>query len=72
MKIKINKKHLMQGVKFKYVIANKPLIDMKISFCYHCEDNAFYIINHFDDNKVYKYDNYVAFRKKITDIIEKW
>ena len=72
MKIRINKKHLMQGVKFKYVMANKPLIDMKISFCYLCEDKAFYIINHYDNEVVYKYNDYQSFRKKITDIIEKW
>ena len=47
MKIRINKKHLMQGVKFKYVMANKPLIDMKISFYF--TGNSFIIINHFDD-----------------------
>ncbi len=70
MKIRINKKHLMQGVKFKYVMANKPLIDMKISFYF--TGNSFIIINHFDDNKVFKYDDYQSFRKKITDIIEKW
>ena len=70
MKIRINKKHLMQGVKFKYVMANKPLIDMKISFYF--TGNSFIIINHFDDNKVFKYNDYQSFRKKITDIIEKW
>lgn len=62
MKIRINKKHLMQGVKFKYVMANKPLIDMKISFYF--TGNSFIIINHFDDNKVFKYDDYQSFRKK--------
>lgn len=70
MKIRINKLHLMQGVKFKYVMSNKPLIDMKISFCYH--DNIFVIINHYDNDIVYKYDNYQSFRKKISDIIANW
>ena len=70
MKIRINKKHLLQGVKFKYVMANKPLIDMKISFNYR--DNVFFIINHYDNDKVYKLDTYQSFRKKINDIIVDW
>lgn len=70
MKIRINKSHLLQGVKFKYVMANKPLIDMKITFYYF--ENTFVIINHYNDNKLYTFDKYQSFRKKINDIIEKW
>ena len=70
MKIRINKLHLLQGVKFKFIVANKPMIDKKISFCYL--DNIFYIINHFDNGIVYKYANYQSFRKKINDIIVNW
>ena len=70
MKIRINKKHLFNGVKFKHIVTNKYLINMKISFCYH--DNIFIIINHYDNDNVYKYDNYQLFRKKINDIIANW
>lgn len=70
MKIRINKLHLMQGVKFKYVMANKPLIDMKISFYF--TGDSYIIINHYDNDIVYKYDNYQSFRKKINDIIVDW
>jgi hypothetical protein len=70
MKIRINKSHLIQGVKFDYIVANKPMIDKKISFCYY--ENIFYIINHFDGGSVFKYDNYQSFRKKINDIILDW
>lgn len=70
MKIRINKKHLMQGVKFKYVMSNKPLVDMRITFYYF--ENTFVIVNHYDDNKLYTFDNYQSFRKKINDIIVDW
>ena len=70
MKIRINKSHLLQGVRFQFVVANMPTIDKKMSFCYL--DNTFFIINHFDNGIVYKYDNYDAFRKKINAIIVDW
>jgi len=70
MKIRINKKHLLQGVKFKFIVANKPDVDKKLSFCYL--DNIFYIINHFDDGKVYQFDTYQAFRKQLNLIIMSW
>jgi hypothetical protein len=70
MKIRINKKHLFQGVKFQFVIANKPMIDKKIAFCFY--DNSFFIINHFNDGIVYKFNDYQSFRKKINDIIIDW
>lgn len=70
MKVKLNKKHLLQGVKFKYVMSNTPLIDMKITFYYL--ENTFVIVNHYDDNKLYTFDKYQSFRKKINDIIIDW
>ena len=70
MKIRINKSQLMQGVKFQFIVANKPVIDKKISFCYL--DNIFFIINHYENGIVYKHDNYQSFRKKINDIIVEW
>ena len=70
MKIRINKLQLMQGVKFKFVVANKPMTDKKISFCFL--DNSFFIINHYDNGIVYKFNNYKLFRKKINGIIADW
>jgi hypothetical protein len=70
MKIRINKLHLLQGVKFQFIVTNKPVIDKKIAFCFY--DNSFFIINHFDNGIVFKYDNYQQFRKKINDIIVDW
>jgi hypothetical protein len=70
MKIRINKAQLMCGVTFDYIMSNKPMIDKKISFCFY--DDSFYIVNHYDNGIVYKYDNYQSFRKKINDIIVDW
>jgi hypothetical protein len=70
MKIRVNKLHLLQGVKFDYIMANKPMIDKKISFCFY--DNSFFIINHYDNGIVYKFNDYQSFRKKINDIIVDW
>jgi hypothetical protein len=70
MKIRINKLHLLQGVKFQFIVANKPMIDKKISFCFY--DNTFVIINYYDNGKLYAFDNYQSFRKKINDIIIDW
>jgi hypothetical protein len=70
MKIRINKSQLMQGVKFDYIMANKPMIDKKIRFYYL--ENTFVIINYYDNGKLYTFDNYQSFRKKINDIIVDW
>jgi hypothetical protein len=70
MKIRINKSHLLQGVTFDYIMANKPMVDKKIRFYYL--ENTFVIINHYDNNKLYTFDNYQLFRKKINDIIVDW
>jgi NDP-sugar pyrophosphorylase family protein len=70
MKIRINKLQLMQGVTFDHIMANKPMIDKKIRFYYM--ENVFVIINYYDNNKLYTFDNYQSFRKKITCIIEDW
>ncbi len=70
MKIRINKAQLMHGVKFQFIVANKPMIDKKISFCFL--DNTFFIINHYDNGIVYKFNDYQQFRKKITCIIQDW
>ena len=70
MKIRINKSQLIHGVKFDYIMANKPLIDKKISFCFY--GDSFWLINHYDDGIVYKFNCYQSFRKKINDIIVDW
>jgi hypothetical protein len=70
MKIRINKKMLFDGVKFDFIMANKPLIDKKIKFYYF--ENTFIIINHYDDNKLFTFYSYDSFRKKINDIIKDW
>ncbi len=70
MKIRINKAQLTQGVKFQFIVANKPMIDKKIAFCFY--DDNFWIINHFDNGIVFKFNDYQSFRKKINDIIVGW
>ena len=70
MKIRINKLQLMQGVKFEHIMANKPMLDKKISFCYF--ENTFIIINHFDNNNLSTCYTYASFRKKLTSIIMDW
>jgi hypothetical protein len=69
MKIRINKKHLMQGVKFDYIMANKPDVDKKIKFYY--SGYLFIIIDHYD-NTYYTFNDYESFRKKLNVIIEDW
>jgi hypothetical protein len=63
MKIRINKKQLMQSVKFDYID-----VDKKIKFFY--SGNLFMIIDHY--NTFYTFNDYESFRKKINDIIENW
>lgn len=70
MKIRINKKHLMQGVKFAYIMANKPDADKKIKFYYL--ENTFVLIDCYNDNKLYTFDAYTPFRKAVSAIIETW
>jgi hypothetical protein len=70
MKIRINKKQLMQGVKFDYIMANKPLRDMKIRFYYL--DNEFIIVDYYAYGEVFMFNDYESFRKKVNDIIGNW
>lgn len=70
MKIRINKLHLLQGVKTKVIMCDNIFQSKAITFCYH--ENVFYIINHYDNSKLYTFDNYQSFRKKINDIIVDW
>lgn len=70
MKIRINKKHLMQGVKVDYIMANKPDVDKKIRFYYL--ENTFVLIDYYNDNKLYTFDAYTPFRKTVSAIIENW
>jgi hypothetical protein len=70
MKIRINKKQLMQGVKFDYIMANKPDVDKKIRFYYM--ENTFVLIDYYNDMKLYTFNDYESFRKKVSAIIEDW
>jgi hypothetical protein len=70
MKIRINKKQLMQGVKFDYIMANKPDVDKKIRFYYM--ENTFVLIDYYNDMKLYTFNSYLLFRKTVSAIIENW
>ena len=70
MKIRINKKQLMQGVKFDYIMANKPDVDKKIRFYYM--ENTFVLIDYYNDMKLYTFNDYESFRKKLNVIIGDW
>jgi hypothetical protein len=70
MKIRINKKQLMQGVKFDYIMANKPDVDKKIRFYYM--ENTFVLIDYYNDMKLYTFNSYPLFRKAVSAIIENW
>jgi hypothetical protein len=70
MKIRINKKQLMQGVKFDYIMANKPDVDKKIRFYYM--ENTFVLIDYYNDMKLYTFNSYPLFRKTVSAIIENW
>ncbi len=70
MKIRISKKQLMQGVKFDYIMANKPDVDKKIRFYYM--ENTFVLIDYYNDMKLYTFNSYPLFRKAVSAIIENW
>ncbi len=70
MKIKINKLQLMQGVKTKVILCDNLFQIKAITFCYY--ENVFYIINHFDGGKVYKFTTYQLFRVRLSDITKDW
>jgi hypothetical protein len=70
MKIRINKKQLLDGVKFDYIMANKPDVDKKIRFYYL--ENTFVLIDYYNDMKLYTFNDYQSFRKAVSAIIENW
>jgi hypothetical protein len=70
MKIRINKKQLMQGVKFDYIMANKPDADKKIRFYYL--ENTYVLIDYYDAMKLHTFEDYAKFRKAVSAIIENW
>ena len=70
MKIRINKKDLLNGVKTKVIICDHIFTIKAITFCYY--ENIFFIINHFDDGNVYKFKCYQSFRVKLSDITKDW
>lgn len=72
MKIRINKKQLLDGVKFDYSInANKPLRYMKIRF-YYMEDTQVFVLIDYNAMKLHIVEDYSKFRKKLNEIIEDW
>ena len=60
----------MQGVKFDYIMANKPDVDKKIRFYYM--ENTFVLIDYYNDMKLYTFNSYPLFRKAVSAIIENW
>jgi hypothetical protein len=70
MKIRINKLHLLQGVTITHRMVDLKNKNLKIKF-YYLED-SFILIDYSDDKKLYTFDNYQSFRKKINDIIVDW
>ena len=60
----------MQGVKFDYIMANKPDVDKKIRFYYL--ENTFVLIDYYNDMKLYTFNSYPLFRKTVSAIIENW
>jgi hypothetical protein len=70
MKIRINKTDLLNGVKTKVIICDLLFTFKAITFCYY--ENIFYIINHFDGGKVYKFESYQLFRVRLSDITKDW
>jgi hypothetical protein len=70
MKIRINKKQLLDGVKFDCVSINKLGVNKKIRF-YYLED-TYVITDYTNDSKLYTFESYTKFRKTVSDIIENW
>ena len=70
MKIRINKLHLLQGVKTKVIMCDNIFQSKAITFCYY--ENIFYIINHSDNGNVYKFNCYQSFRIKLTCLTKDW
>ena len=70
MKIRINKLHLLQGVKTKVILCDNVFTFKAVTFCYY--ENIYYIINHYDGGSVYKFNSYQSFRVKLSDITKDW
>ena len=70
MKIRINKKHLFQGVFFSHRMVDLKNDNLKIKFYYF--ENTFILIDYSDNKKLYTFEQYQLFRKKITEIIVDW
>jgi uncharacterized protein YkuJ len=70
MKIRINRLQLMQGVTITHRMVDLKNENLKVTF-YYLED-SFILIDYSDNKKLYTFDNYQSFRKKLTSIIIDW
>jgi len=69
MKIRINKKQLFNGVKFKHHMVNLKDDNLKVMYCYL---NHEFIIFDYRLNQLNKFDDYNKFRKRLTRITSSW
>ncbi len=70
MKIRINKKQLMQGVKFTHQVTDLNNDRLKVLFYYM--ENTFVLIDYSNDMKLYTFNDYLKFRKQLTFITLNW
>ena len=70
MKIRINKTHLLDGVVISHEMMDMQRNNLKVKFYYM--ENVYVLIDYSDNRKVYNFDNYQAFRRKLTIVIENW
>lgn len=70
MKIRINKTRLLDGVVFSHEMMDMQCNSLKVKFYYM--ENVYVLIDYSDNRKLYNFDNYQSFRRKLTTIIENW
>ena len=70
MKIRINKTHLLDGVVISHEMMDMQRNNLKVKFYYM--ENVYVLIDYSDNRKLYNFDNYPAFTRKLTTIIENW
>jgi hypothetical protein len=70
MKIRINKTHLLEGVLTSHEMIDMQRNNLKVQFYYM--ENVYVLVDYSDNRKLYNFDNYQTFRRKLTAIIENW
>ncbi len=70
MKIIINKKQLMNGVKFTHQVTDLNNEKLKVEFFYI--ENTFVLTDYSNDMKLYTFNDYLKFRKQLTFITLNW